>query len=134
MKKKDVIPQDFGKGITADFVWKYFKDVDTMIPEKVTQYYNEDSVFKFGNAPAVQGSREIRKTLDNFYQLINSMEHHNTGLWLGDNNGVFEANVHFKTKSGEIVVIPAVSIMRLEKNKIKDFRMVMDASPLFNNH
>ncbi len=134
MKKKDVIPQGFGKGITADFVWKYFEDVDTMIPEKVTQYYNEDSVFKFGNAHAVQGPKEIRKALDNFYQLINSMEHYNTGLWLGDNNAVFEANVHFKTKSGEIVVIPAVSIMRLGKSKIKNFRMVMDASPLFNNH
>ncbi len=133
MKKKDVIPQGFGKDITAYFVWKYFEDVDTMIPEKVTQYYNEDSVFKFGNAPAAQGPKEIKNALDHFYQLINSMEHHNTGLWLGDKSGVFEADVHFKNTSGETIVIPAVSIMRLEEDKIKDFRMVMDATPLFNN-
>ncbi len=133
MQKDNVKPQGSGQDITADFVWEYFENVDTMIPVNVTQYYNDDSTFRFGNAPAAKGPQEILEALNNFYQLIKSMEHVNTGLWLGDKSGVFEAQVHFEKKSGKKVMIPAVSIMRLENDKVKDFRMVMDASPLMNN-
>ncbi len=134
MQKNNVKPNGSGQNISADFVWKYFENVDTMIPEKVTQYYNKESTFKFGNAPAAKGPEEIREALNSFYQLINGMEHVNTGLWLGDDNAVFEAQVHFEKKSGEKVIIPAISIMRLENDNVKDFRMVMDASPLMNNN
>ncbi len=118
--------------ITEDFVINYFKDVDTMSPDKVTQYYGTESFFKFGNSEAVRGPKAIGKVLQKFYGVIKSMAHHKKGIWLGKDSAVFEADVTFLKNDGGKITIPAVSIIRFKKGLVNDFRMVMDAAPLFS--
>ena len=61
------------------------------------------------------------------------MEHINTGLWLGNNSAVFEAEVILVRRDGAKVEIPAISIIRRQEALIKSFVFIMDASPLQNN-
>ncbi len=119
------------KRLTEQFVIDYFKDVDTMHPEKVTSYYGENGSFKFGNAKAVIGLQAISEVLIGFYEMLRTMEHHKKGIWIADDSAVFETDVLFIKKNGEKVILPAVSILRTKNSKIDDFRMVMDAAPLF---
>ena len=125
MLKGDVRPQGQGVGVDADFVWRYFGDVDTMDPNRVTPYYAEGGTFRFANHPSARG------LLAGFYGTIRSMSHHATGLWLGDRTAVFEAEAVFERPDSSTASLPAVSVIRLdEQGKIADFRFVMDAAPL----
>ncbi|MEO1006241.1 MAG: nuclear transport factor 2 family protein [Cyanobacteria bacterium J06638_38] len=133
MKQDRVIPQGTDIDIDAEWVWNYFRDVDSLNPQRVTQHYQQDGTFRFANHPPVQGLKEIETLLTNFYRQIQSMEHINTGLWLGNNSAVFEAEVIFVRHDGAKVEIPAISIIRRQEALIKSFMFVMDASPLQNN-
>ncbi len=130
MKQNNVIPQGNGQGITAEWVWNYFRAVDTLDPEQVVQHYLDDGSFRFANQPPAKGHAAIRSLLANFYQQIQSMEHVNTGLWLGNNTAVFEAEASFVRKDGTTFLLPAVSVIRRRDHLIEDFRFVMDASPM----
>ena len=61
------------------------------------------------------------------------MEHINTGLWLGNNSALFEAEVILVRRDGAKVEIPAINIIRCQEALIKSFVFIMDASPLQNN-
>lgn len=92
--------------------------------------YTESSTFRFGNAEPVRGRTAIEGMLADFYTHITAMEHRNTGLWLGDNSAVFEAEVTFQRRDDTRLTIPSSSILRLRGAVIHDFRMIMDAAPI----
>jgi hypothetical protein len=132
MIAEDVKVEGTGQEITAEWVWNYFRDVDSFDPNKVTQYYTEDGQFRFANQEPVQGKSAIAQMLSEFYQNLQSMNHRNVGLWLGENSAVFEAEVTFIRKDGSQVTLPAASIIRRRGELVYDFRMIMDVSPVLN--
>ncbi len=120
-------PQSFGEAWIA----AYFDEVDRMNSEGLAAWYAEDGSFRFGNADPVRGRVAIASMLRDFYGSINSMSHHKTGCWVEGESGVWEAEVTFGTPDGRTVTLPAVSILRTKDGLVQDFRMVMDATPLF---
>jgi ketosteroid isomerase-like protein len=126
----DVTAQGTATGLTAAWVWQYFADVDTLDPARVARHYPADGRFRFGNAPPAVGPDAVRAALADFYTHVRGMAHRNTGLWLGDDSAVFEAEVTFTRPDGSAVTVPAVSILRGRDGRVADFRMVMDAAPL----
>lgn len=133
MDATGVIPQGQGSDITADWVWDYFRDVDTLDAQAVTQHYTDDGQFRFANQEPARGKAAIEDMLQQFYGNVRDMKHRNTGLWLGDNTAVFEADVTFTRPDGSTVVIPASSIIRRRGDLVEDFRIIMDASPIMQH-
>ena len=108
----------------------YFQMVDRLDPEEFVTWYAEDCVFRFGNAPAVQGKPAIIAVLRGFYALISAMRHEQTGSWADADSGVFEALAHFETAGGNSLVLPVMTSLRTREGKITRLLMVMDAAPL----
>ncbi|GAP98020.1 nuclear transport factor 2 family protein [Leptolyngbya sp. NIES-2104] len=133
MIAENIIVQGTGKDITAEWVWNYFRDVDSFDPENVVKHYTEDGQFRFGNQEPARGKAAIAQMLSEFYKNLQSMSHRNVGLWLGDNSAVFEAEVTFTRKTGDRIVLPAASIIRRRGELVEDFRMIMDGSPLLKS-
>ncbi len=117
----------FGKAWIA----AYFAEVDRMDPEGLAAWYADDGRFRFGNSLPVEGRPAIAEVLRSFYGSITSMSHAMTGCWVDGASGVWEAEVTFGLPNGRTVTIPAVSVLRTRDGKVQDFRMVMDAAPLF---
>ncbi len=134
MIAENVVVQGNGKDITADWVWNYFRDVDSFDPDNVVQHYTEDGQFRFANQEPARGKTAIAQLLAEFYKNLQAMSHRNVGLWLGDNSAVFEAEVTFTRKDGSQLTLPAASIIRRRGELVFDFRMVMDVSPVLNAH
>jgi hypothetical protein len=123
--------------ITAD-VWieTLFKTIDSMQADKFATYFTEEGFFRFGNAVPVQGQQAIEETLAAFFNSIAKLEHHITGVWNGEwEHGPVisvEANVIYTRKDGtRTEAIPATSTIRMQADKIKDYRIFADISPLF---
>lgn len=114
-----------------DWVLKYFRDVDSRDVEKILSYYATNAKFRFGNQDTAIGIRAIEELLRGFFDQIDQIQHEPRGIWLGEVNAVFEAEVRFQVGDAAMTV-PAVSIMRMDTGgKIADFRFVMDAAPVF---
>lgn len=132
MIAENVIAEGIGKDITAEWVWNYFRDVDSFDPDNVVQHYTEDGQFRFANQDPTRGKVAIAQLLAEFYQNLQAMSHRNVGLWLGNNSAVFEAEVTFTRKDSSQLTLPAASIIRRRGELVYDFRMIMDVSPLLN--
>jgi ketosteroid isomerase-like protein len=118
------------KPFSEDWMTEYFAMVDTLDPNELVEWYNDDAEFRFANEPPTKSKAEIIAALTKFYALIKSMHHENTGRWAKADSGVFEAMAHFETKDGRKVVIPAVSTLRIVNGKIQHFLFAMDATPV----
>jgi SnoaL-like domain len=134
MIAEDVMVEGIGKDIMAEWVWNYFRDVDSFDPNNVTKHYTENGQFRFANQEPVRGKEAIAQLLAEFYQNLQAMSHRNVGLWLGNNSAVFEAEVTFTRKDGSQLTLPAASIIRRSGELVYDFRMIMDVSPVLNSH
>lgn len=117
--------------ISQEWVREYFATVDKLNADNIIANFVEDGRFRFGNAEPVVGNAAIRDALLEFFSAIKAMHHENVGLWLGDNSAVFEAEVTYTRQDGTTVTLPCASILRFRGNLIYDFRMVMDATPVF---
>ncbi|MEM7731084.1 MAG: nuclear transport factor 2 family protein [Pseudomonadota bacterium] len=117
---------------SENWVRQYFSDVDSRDIDRILQYYAADARFRFGNNEPAVGTDAIAAALRGFFEQIDGIQHASKGIWLGDHDAVFEAEVHFQVGDANIAV-PAVSILRLDRtSKIADFRFVMDAQPVFD--
>lgn len=120
----------------ADWVRNYFKTVDTLDADAIAANFANDGKFRFSNQPPAEGKQAVRDSLAQFFETIQAMHHENTGLWLGDdgNSAVWEADVTYTRKNGTQVILPCASILRSRNDKIYDFRMNMDISPVYDSN
>ena len=121
-----VSDKPFGEAWIAD----YFAMADRLDPEELVTWYADDCSFRFANQAPAQGKAAIVAALQQFYKLVTSMRHEKTGCWADADSGAWEAIAHFVTKDGRTLALPAVSTLRLCGGLIKEFRFVMDASPI----
>lgn len=117
--------------MSEEWVKNYFATVDKLNVDDIIANFVEDGQFRFGNAQPAVGKEAIQDALGEFFSAIKAMHHENVGLWLGDNSAVFEAEVTYTRQDGTTVTLPCASILRFRDNFICDFRMIMDAAPVF---
>ena len=113
-----------------DWMTAYFAMVDTRDVDEFLTWYADDARFRFANAEPAHGKAAIRAALEAFYAQITAMRHERTGAWADADSGAFEAIAHFTTTDGRQVALPAVSTLRVSDGLVRDFRFVMDATPI----
>jgi ketosteroid isomerase-like protein len=121
---------------TPEWVAQLFGAVDAMQPEAVAAYFTDDAVFRFGNAPPSHGRRAIQQALAGFFGTIGGLRHQVTGVWRGQWEGgpvlAVEAEVTYTRADGsQTPPLPVTSTMRFAGDRIRDYRIFMDVSPLF---
>ncbi|HEY4387808.1 MAG TPA: nuclear transport factor 2 family protein [Ktedonobacteraceae bacterium] len=121
---------------TDAWIVELFETIDAMQAEKFAIYFAEESLFRFGNAVPARGRQAIEEALVPFFSSIAKLEHRITGVWHGEwEHGPVisvEANVIYTRKDGtRTEALPATSTIRMQADKIKDYRIFVDISPLF---
>lgn len=124
---------------TEAWVAQFFATIDAMQPEALAAYFANDAVFRFGNAPPTQGRAAIREALTGFFGGLGGLRHRVTGVWRGQwERGpvlAVEAEVTYTRPDGsQTPALPATSTLRLTGERIQDYRIFMDISPLFAAH
>jgi len=118
--------------MTTQWVQDYFKTIDSRDVDKLLAYYAPQASFRFANEVPWTSHDQMRAGLQKFYGAIASMHHEQQGVWIAPdgNSAVFEAYAHFVLPDGRTFSLPAISVLRVENDVIRDFRFVMDAAPL----
>lgn len=114
-----------------DQVRRIFAAADQMNLDQWIAYFVDDARFRFGNAEPITGHAAIRSTMAEFFSTIKAMHHEFKGMYEQNNVVIAEAEVTFTRLDDNVVYIPATTIFRMQGNRVQDFRLYMDAAPLF---
>ena len=124
--------------VTAVDQWvtDLFRAIDNMDAGTFANAFTEDGTFRFGNSEPVVGIVHVEQSVSEFFSMLGGLSHHVTGVWSGNWEGgeviSVEADVTYTRKDGTLTqAIPATSTLRMEGDRIKDYRAFVDISPLF---
>jgi ketosteroid isomerase-like protein len=116
----------------TSFATDLFADVDRKDAALFANYLADDAVFRFANADEVVGKANIEQALGAFYDSVRALSHDRQGLWESDEGTVVWSDVTYTTHDNGRVRIPVVTIFRRnDDGLIVDYRIFMDAAPLF---
>jgi hypothetical protein len=121
---------------TQHYVADLFDAVDALDATAFAARFTEDGTFRFGNAPAAVGRRQIAESVAGFFSTIGGLKHQILGVWSGAWEGgavtSVETTVTYRRKDATVTdAIPVTSTLRMRGNLIADFRVFADISPVF---
>jgi len=121
---------------TRQDVADLFRAVDALNATAFAERFAEDGTFRFGNAPAVVGRRQIEESVAGFFSTIGGLKHEIVGVWSGAWEGgavtSVETTVTYQRKDATVTdALPVTSTLRMRGDLIADFRVFADISPVF---
>ena len=109
-----------------------FADVDRKDAALFAKYLADDAVFRFANADEVICRDNIEAALGAFYDSIKALSHERQGLYEVDDTSVVWSDVTYTKFDDSRLTVPVVTIVkRNDDGLIVDYRIFMDATPLF---
>ena len=121
---------------TQHYVADLFDAVDALDATAFAERFTQDGSFRFGNAPAVVGRRQISESVAGFFSTIGGLKHQIVGVWSGTWEGgavtSVETMVTYRRKDATVTdAIPVTSTLRMRGDLIADFRVFADISPVY---
>jgi hypothetical protein len=116
---------------TAHQVEEAFRAVDEMRLDDFAALFTPDGSMTFGNGEPTVGGDACKVALGAFYQLLRGVRHQVLGAWIVDDVSINEAIVHYTMRDDSVVSLPATSILRWDGDRVREWRIYMDAAPAF---
>jgi ketosteroid isomerase-like protein len=108
-----------------------FKRVDAMDVEGYLRHVTDDIRFRFGSAPEVSGKAAVRDTVGQFFSSIGGIKHALTGVWESGETAIVRLEVEYTRKDGSKITLPCANIFEFRDERIADYRVYMDVTPVF---
>jgi hypothetical protein len=112
-------------------ILELFRTIDEMDSDKFVTFLTEDAQFRFGNAPAVNGKSAIREAVAGFFSTIKEINHKKINLWVNSNSVLYEGEVTYTRHDGSTLTIPFINKFGMVGDKIKDYFIYIDITPLY---
>jgi limonene-1,2-epoxide hydrolase len=87
--------------------------------------------FRFANMPVAHGQAEVRAAVDGFFAAIDSCRHSIRLVLESPGHLVCEGEVTYRRHDGGVVTLPFVNVFDMNGELIDDYRIYIDAAPLF---
>jgi ketosteroid isomerase-like protein len=125
-------------GVMASDQWviDLFRAIDAMDVSTLAKAFAEDGTFRFGNTERAVGRQQVEQAMSGFFSMIGGLSHEIIGVWSGRWEAgevkIVEVEATYTRKDGSRTeALPATTIVRMEDDRIKDYRIFADVSPLF---
>ena len=109
-----------------------FKAIDKMDAAGFASFLTEDASFKFGNAQVVSGRENIQNAVAKFFSTLKGLSHHIVKVWEEADIIICEGQVTYTNLDGKKLTLPFADILEIKGGLVKDYRIYMDPSPLYN--
>jgi hypothetical protein len=107
-----------------------FATIDRMDADGVAAFMTEEGVFRYGSNKPVRGRGPVRDYVAGFFGTITALRHRLTGTWEGKGSLVCEGEVTYTMLDGRDVTLPFVDVFRLEGDKVSDWLIYIDPTPM----
>ncbi|RZK94520.1 MAG: nuclear transport factor 2 family protein [Rhodococcus sp. (in: high G+C Gram-positive bacteria)] len=93
-------------------------------------YFSDDCAFRMGNNTTVIGKSAIQSWVAQYLTSVVSMRHEIIEEWSEGNVAALRVEVTYTLQNGESFTLPAVTRTRVENNKVAEYLIFMDPSPV----
>ena len=103
------------------------RDVDAFVG-----FLTEDATFRFGSAPAAEGTEAIRAAVDGFFGTIKGLEH-DVGNACASGTTLFcEGDVTYTRHDDSTIKLPFADVFEMSGDRIASYKIYMDIGPLYS--
>lgn len=92
--------------------------------------FTDDAVFRMGNNDPVEGIDDIQAWVAPYLGSVASMRHENFDQLTAGETSAIRLDVTYTMQSGETFTLPAVTFARTRGERISEYRISMDPSPI----
>jgi hypothetical protein len=117
-----------------NFVYDMYAAVDSMKAENLMVFLADNGIFKFANAPAVEGKDNIKLFLDGFYKSIKGIRHDQIEDWQVNGTRFAIGRVTYTRHDDSILQVPFSVVLKMKDEKVKDYLIYVDASELYSSN
>jgi ketosteroid isomerase-like protein len=117
------------KGAPA-WVAELYAPVDALSVDGFLEHLTEDVSFRFGNAEPAVGHQAVGDGLTQFYGLIKGMSHTFLEVWENGDDSVLVTDVDYTRPAGDVVRIPAVTLVHRRGELVDHMQIFIDVAPL----
>lgn len=114
-----------------DLIASYYKTVDSMDLDAFKAMHSDNAKVIFANFPAAEGPEQIAGAIGQFWSTIDGLKHTFVNRWDHADETVLEVSVDYTRKDGAHVVLPCVSIIKPDGDKVGELRVFIDVSPIY---
>ncbi len=105
--------------------------VDAKDADRFVSFLADDASFAYANAPPVLGRDAVRAAVAGFFAQVRSLAHAPSHVWAMPGHVVVEGTVRYVRHDGREVTLPFVNVLALEGDLVAEYRIYIDAAPLF---
>jgi hypothetical protein len=107
-----------------------YAPVDALSIDGFLEHLTDDVSFRFGNAEPSVGHEAVSEGLTQFYGLIKGMKHNFLEVWENGDNAVLVLDVDYTRLGGDLVRIPAVTLVHRRDGLVDNMQIFIDVAPL----
>ena len=108
-----------------------FKSIDTKDTELFSNFLSDDVHFRFGNMPHTLGKSAVTDQVSYFFDSIKSLKHQITEFWSHNDSIICHGSVCYTRHDNSTLDIPFSNILKLHKDKIREYLIFVDVSELY---
>jgi ketosteroid isomerase-like protein len=108
-----------------------FGTIDAADAAGFCAYLTEDAIFRFGNAPSVQGRPAIEQAVSQFFASIRRSRHRLVRVWPAAGAVALEGLVTYTRLDGSEITLPFADTMVLRGDRIAEYYIYLDIAPLY---
>ena len=116
------------------FVKDMYAAVDSMEAGRLVEFIHDDGLFKFANAPAVEGKGNIRAFLDGFYKSIKDIRHDQIEDWQVNGTRFAIGRVTYTRHDDSKLQVPFSVVLKMEDELVREYLIFVDASDLYKSN
>ena len=118
----------FGSG---PWLQELFAAIDAKNTARFLEFLEDDAQFRFGNLPPCQGKQAIGAAVTAFFGSIRSCRHDVAASWAIGDGIVCHGQVAYTRHDGRQVGVPFANILIRRGQRIGDYLIFADVSPLY---
>ena len=115
----------------ANWTDALFISIDAKDTPRFLTFLTDDAEFIFGNAPPAAGKPAIGAAVAGFFGTIRASRHDVAHTWIQPGHVICQGNVTYTRHDGSNITLPFVNILGMRDGLIDDYRIYIDATPLF---
>lgn len=112
---------------------RLFQSIDAQDTETFLGFLHDEVLFRFGNAAPILGKSAVGASVRTFFRSISTVRHHLIDTWdLGD-SVICRGDVTYRRHDDTNLCVPFVNVFRLESALIREYRIYVDISALYQD-
>jgi ketosteroid isomerase-like protein len=123
--------QDFADTREPEWLRPLFSAIDASDSGRFCAYLTDDAVFRFGNAPPVQGRSAIEQAVSEFFSSIQRSRHRLGRVWSTGTAIALEGFVTYTRLDGSEVTLPFADTMVSRGDRLAEYNIYIDIAPLY---